>query len=475
MSLPAANYSSWQNNFLKAFNESKVKDGHFLSKIRNCHPETAKECITENLEDFSVEKKRVVALIDERILSSGINENEEMKENLLIIKATITSENLEQSAEKNKHERNDKSTKKKPATKALKELWEATQSFPEGDKASWQEFLLECEKTLQCLSYALRIKNCTRKREGEFERHPYLSDLYALCNATDLSPNDILFNSISNRLHYFNDFRNIWSYINETSVGERFLQVFEIDPYEPLAFNCNIPIDKRFRLFFVAELISCFEPTNSVFSAIKIDGDQRLTYDLHPDKSTLSLIVKMVNTFKNEKNPSTLEHLLIHKDLFVYDHIFLDNPSFDWEFSITTRTFLYFEDELTENQNWNEHNHFMITLHFQLFYISINVLLKLHKSYHSDVKQDVFISDYLENNPDMLRFLKELFQLSFAYINQYSFIDCCGMCYKEDDGTDGHPAKNNGRMLENPKTGDVDKKIHGASKATYRNSEAYER
>ena len=105
----------------------------------------------------------------------------------------------------------------------------------------------------------------------------------------------------------------------------------------------------------------------------------------------------------------------------------------------------------------------MITLNFQLFYISIKAIQKLHSFYNSDIREEVFVSEYFKANPDVLPFLKSLFQLCFFNINQYYVIDCNGHVYQQDDGTSKWVAENVLQSQETESTLKLDSTVQRAS------------
>ncbi len=454
MNLTTTNYSLWQEHFLNLFNGSKAADEKFLSKIRNFHPETTNDCKTDEEENFTLQKKNLIKSMDAFALSlhnaTFLDSTlaKRVEENLVILRDVITPTKL------STLDGNNKSEKKKSASRALQELKETIENFPDKDKSVWSSFLNKYEKHLKSIFYASRIKNCTRKKHNEYERYPYLSDLFALCKATNLSPNDVFFDTISSQLYCLNKFKDVCDFVYETTVGKDFLDTFDIKPDKHLAFKEALPLDKRFRILFFTELISSFKAQNLEISGgsfnisekreeFKTSKEQEnkkykiYEYSLKTDDAILRLCGKLINKFGENENSPAFNYALKNIDIE-------DSCYFGWKFDSRTERFDFQEEFLySENlSSWNKSNHFMMTLNFQMFYISIETIIKLHRFYYSTITQDEFIFEYFRDNPDVFPFLKRLFQLCFFYINQYCFMDWNGIIHKEENDVDECQSKN---------------------------------
>lgn len=276
-----------------------------------------------------------------------------------------------------------------------------------------------------------RMKNYGRKSTdnsgvSRYSRSPYLDDLFALCVSQNISPNDILFDSLNCEVESWSSFEDIYFFLKRITKADEIFNIFAIEKTDFSIIKEKIPKDKRFRLAFFYYILCDFVDTFQIQK--NSSGAKKLIHYEYKDKIALNYVTKTINFL----NCSGIDYI-VNEPLLSYSLCHVKWDYFLLEDSDQNKGFA--ELDCRTYSVWSVKKHFLISLNYFLLASAIKALhtiSRLDCISEENINEEKIFNESLSEHNSIRLFIRELFEHSFIKINQSSAIDWNGTIYPED-------------------------------------------
>ena len=270
------------------------------------------------------------------------------------------------------------------------------------------------------LSAALvnRFKNYGRTKLEDngskiYLRSAYLDDLFALCSATNLTPNDVLMDTVCSKINSFDTVYDIWVYLMKAHYDEKFFSQISIKKED---LSIKLPHNSDFIFNLILNIDFYFE---EVF---------KYSIQQHSIIEVKYRIYKLCNLFDNsdlDEIMDTIQFLLQESDNKTHRNLvncrnFWDSLQPYWKFCNNT-----FDSFNFSYGKWNKEHPFYLS--FSLFVVYATFVSIEKTCRKREMTCDEF-KDFLNNdlNKEIRTLILSLLRNSFCFINDNTFIACNG-------------------------------------------------
>ena len=294
-----------------------------------------------------------------------------------------------------------------------------------------------------------RMRNATRGLKDEngetvhYDRSPYLEDLFALCKAKGLSPNDILLGSQFVLASSFLSFVDIYDLLKSTNLGNDLFECFDISKQDFYGHK-SFPDDPIFLILFRKNIIFRFSKMFIISSKIKGIQNKEISFESEIEDGVqadehLELIRNLKVWLANQLNDTMLNYLYLDEEFRE-----LCSSAF-WIYDVDETKFKHgnFDGiDLQYSKSWCRKSHFMATVHFILFDCFVVTLEELYKlGIPLNEKQQPssslqYCQNYISNSEQAMEFCIQLHLKSYIAINQSTIIDTRGYLRVRTDEED---------------------------------------
>lgn len=306
-------------------------------------------------------------------------------------------------------------------------------------------------------------KSSLGKENLPYARSPYLDDLFSICKASDLTPNDVLLNEPKHRLGI-----DIYSFFLSIPSSELFIKAAHTN--QECFPNLFLPFENDLTKRIIDRATAILGKHLSLpdLTKKKPDGSKKnLQYSARfsPPSNRFNYYTPIIFALPQIKKSPSLDYLSLSDVIFdirwSYD---AGNNQFTSQVAPPIDIYYTFKNIVRATLC-------LLLLFSSLDVLLDNVIIDPYKKNYDKIGSKIY-ENYIKPYPTFEKYLYTLFTNSFITLNQYTIIDCSGNIVlgtgKLSDSTKsrGNPSNKN-QMLSVPRQNTtqktLDEKIHDST------------